>query len=136
MLYEAKKIVKETEKAVAVANELYIEAKETANYDLKELSGRQIEALRNGSALIWLPKSQVVIENDYVVDMPEWLASKNGFATIESVKKAQEKRIASETRYNNLVEFCKANNVKGARVGLKAKTLLEMISKAGLVYNY
>lgn len=71
------KIVKETEKAVAIVNPAYEEARETAQYDLKELTSNQIEILRNESGLIWLPKSQIKIENGFVVSMPAWLAKKH-----------------------------------------------------------
>lgn len=80
------KIIKQTEKAVAIENASYNEAKETAKYDLKELTSEQIEILRNGASLIWLPKSQVKIENGFVISIPVWLAKKHGLYIFDEVE--------------------------------------------------
>lgn len=128
MLVDPKKIVKETEKAVAVANGAYADARATANYDVKELTRGQIETLKGG-ALVWLPKSQVTIEDGHVVDMPQWLANKNGFLTVE----AQEKMNTPEYKHAELLAFCKANRVKGAREEMTNEELAELVKKAGFV---
>ena len=129
MLLEAKKIVKETEKAVAVANGAYAEAKETARYDVKELTGAQVNTLRNGGSLIWLPRSQVVIEDGHVVDMPAWLAAKNGFKTVEGEARKNDPEVQRRT----LFAVCKANRVKGATADMTADELNALLKKAGFV---
>ena len=109
------KILKETEKAVAVENEEYASAKEDAKYDIKELDGRQIEVLRKGTSLVWLPKSQIKIENGFVVSMPTWLAKKTGLLTVVEIN---GKKYAREI----LVE----NKKMLAELGFTAEQVLEM----------
>ena len=79
-------IIKQTEKAVAIENEEFTEAREVARYDLKELTREQTELLRNGASLIWLPKSQIKIENGFVVSMPDWLARKHHLSMFTEVE--------------------------------------------------
>jgi hypothetical protein len=132
------KIVKETDKAIAVPNPLYSDAKDTAKYDVKELSSKQIDALKSGP-YVWLPKSQVTIENGTVTELPQWLASKSGIFTRVDYDNQLAKNKAYQDatdKYNKLVEFAKENGVKGAKVGLKTDTLLKMIKQAGLNYEY
>lgn len=129
MLLEARKIVKETDKAVAVANGAYAVAKETARYDVKELSASQVETLRSGSSLVWLPRSQVVIEDGHVVDMPAWLANKNGFRTVEGEAKKNDPEVQRKVLFG----ICKANRVKGATADMSADELNALLKKAGFV---
>ena len=48
----------------------------------------------------------------------------------------RKKEEEAELRYNQLVAFCKSNNVKGARSGLRVATLLRKVAEAGLNYAY
>lgn len=75
---------------------------------------------------VWVPKSQVQLEGNKVVAMPDWLAKKNGLVT-ESMEKQKAQR---QSDYNNLVKKAKSLGIKGARKGLKAKTLRSMIEQA------
>lgn len=64
----------------------------------------------------WVPKSCIYTQEEYV----------------EIIEK-ETKRIVRGLDYNTkLVEFAKENNIKGVRVGLKTKTLIEKIKNAGL----
>lgn len=127
-LMNALRIAKETDKAVAVANSAYHAAKETAAYDVKELSSTQIALLREGSSLIWLPKSQIEIEEGHVVKMAEWLAKKNDFETVEA-QAAQAERF---DKYEALVAAAKAAGIKGIRAGMRAATIRAKASASGI----
>lgn len=68
---------------------------------------------------VWIPKSCVA-------------SAEERQAEIE----AAEKRFSDGCeRYEKLVAFCKENGVKGARTGLKTRTLLALVEKAGLTYT-
>lgn len=126
-------IVKETERAVAIENGLYAMAVETAHYDLKELTAEQIQALRNQSSLIWLPKSQITIEDGFVVDMADWLAKQNDLFTDRMIKEAQQRFADGCDRYNTALNFAKQHGLK-VKNKMKLKTILTAIKNAGLEF--
>lgn len=68
----------------------------------------------------WVPKKCTMTEEEYQEEESNYI----------------ERRIEGEKRYNALIEFCKANNIKGARVGLRKETLMKKIEAAGLTYTY
>lgn len=69
---------------------------------------------------------------------------KSCFESLKEYNRIQEEREARREqafeegckKYNALIEFCKANKIKGVRVGLRAVTLLKKVQEAGLSYNY
>ena len=72
-----------------------------------------------GTVSFWCPKSCLMTKED---------VDKEKEAT-EKLEKAMESGLA----YNEkLVIFAKENGVKGVRIGLRTKTLIEKIQKAGL----
>lgn len=112
------KITKETEKAYLV--------------DYQKLEGTHYGASARGGleyytdySSVWLPKSQVQTYKNKVIAMPTWLAKKSQLYTEEMVKQ----RSNAEKSYMDLVNEAKKMGIKGARKGLKAKTLKDMISK-------
>ena len=72
-----------------------------------------------GTFTKWIPKSCLMTEEDYRIE-----------------REKEEKRIArfekGKKRYEKLVEFAKANNVKGVRVGWRKETIINKIKNAGL----
>lgn len=68
----------------------------------------------------YIPKKAV--KTNYQLEK-EWFQSE------KNLKKGEKK-------YNKMIEFAKANGVKGVRVGLRKETILEKIKKAGLKYKY
>lgn len=83
-----------------------------------------IDGERDGSHIFWIPKSCI------------WSVDEE-IASVKAKEEASEKRFEDgKARYQKLIDFCKANNIKGARVGFRAETLLNMVKKAGLSYNY
>lgn len=72
-----------------------------------------------GNLFSWIPKSVFMTEEDYRIE-----------------REKEEKRIArfekGKKRYEKLVEFAKANNVKGVRVGWRKETIINKIKNAGL----
>lgn len=52
----------------------------------------------------------------------------------EREAKAEERYEAACSRYDELVAFCKANGIKGARSGMRKDTLLAKVSAAGLAF--
>lgn len=128
------KVIKETEKAVAISNEIYEGAKEVASYDLKELTSEQINALRVGK-MIWLPKSQVVVENGFVIDMPDWLANRNNLITDRMISKAKARFEKGCNRYEKALKFAKENGLS-VRNKMKLDTILKAIKQANLVFEF
>jgi phage-related protein (TIGR01555 family) len=80
-LSEPLKILKETEKAYGVETPGYKEAKETARYDIKELTYKQRELLKDGYPITWIPKSNANAEDGKIVSVPDWIAKRGGFST-------------------------------------------------------
>lgn len=68
---------------------------------------------------VWVPKSALMTDEEY--------AAENAAA--------QKRYDDGCDRYQKIVDFCKANGVKGARTGLKTATLMQKIKEAGLVYE-
>ena len=115
------KITRETEKA-------YLLDYQDIDYTASDAIGYRGGSIEYGPTYrnVWVPKSQVQVQDGKVVAMPDWLAKRNGLAT-ESMNRASEQR---QNDYNNLVNRAKSLGIKGARKGLKAKTLRDMIAKA------
>lgn len=132
MKYE---IVRETEKAVAIKNKLFEEARETFRYDVKELDSRQIKELSCGWPLIWLPKSKIKIENNFIIDIEDWLAKEKGLLTDRIIKAAQERFRNGVERYEKILNFAKNNGLK-VRNKMKLKTILKIIRDAGLNFEF
>ncbi len=127
-------VVKETEKAVAIENLVYLQARESALRDVKEVSRDEYELLQSGQSLIWLPKSQVKVEDGYVVDMPEWLAKKNGLCTDKMIEEARARYQAGCDRYNRVLSFAKEHGL-AVRNKMKLANILAEIKKAGLDFQ-
>ena len=72
-----------------------------------------------GNLFSWIPKSVFMTEEDYRIE-----------------REKEEKRIArfekGKKRYEKLVEFAKANNVKGVRIGWRKETIINKIKDAGI----
>ena len=96
-------VVNETEKAVAIPSEIYLKAKETANYDVKELTSEEIFALKNNIKVVWLPKSQITIKNGRVIEIADWLAKKNNLLTKSFVEKILSNEKNTEEVKKNLI---------------------------------
>lgn len=82
------------------------------------------------------------VDGEYEFARKAWVPK----ACFESASAYEEKKAQAEAkrevafeegckRYEALISFCKANHVKGARVGLRTATLLKLIEKSGLTYN-
>lgn len=114
-------VSKETEKA-------YLLNYKTIDYSAGDITGYSNGSIEYGPTYrnVWVPKSQVQLEGNKVVAMPDWLAKKNGLVT-EGMEKQKAQR---QSDYDNLVKKAKSLGIKGARKGLKAKTLRSMIEKA------
>lgn len=69
---------------------------------------------------IWIPKSCVATEEERQAE----------------IEAAHQRFEAGCAKYEKLVAFCKDNGIKGARTGLKTRTLLGMVEAAGLTYAY
>lgn len=121
------KIKRETEKAYGVENG-YEEAVNTAKYDPKELTYAQREILNNRKSLEWLPKSHTSANEGYVHGMSGWLAKKHGYSTNEGENAKEERFNAGKEKYAKLLAEAKAIGVKGVRVGMRAKTIIEKIA--------
>lgn len=115
-------ISKETEKA-------YLLNYQTLDYSASSIIGYQGGSIQYGPTYknVWVPKSQVQVKGNKVIAMPDWLAKKSGLTTKSMNKIKQQK----QNDYDNLVAKAKSLGIKGARKGLKAKTLKSMIEKAG-----
>ena len=72
-----------------------------------------------GTVSFWCPKSCLKTEEDIKKEI--------------EAEQRWENAMESGLEYNKtLVEYAKANGVKGVRTGLRTKTLIEKIQKAGL----
>lgn len=115
-------ISKETDKAYLLDYKIFDDSQGNWSYN------RRTDNIQYGQyKSVWVPKSQVQVKGNKVVAMPDWLAKKSGLTT-ESMNKA---KIQRQNDYNDLVEKAKSLGIKGARKGLKTKTLKNMIEKAG-----
>lgn len=115
------KVARETEKA-------YLLNYQTIDHSAGDITGYSNGSIEYGPTYrnVWVPKNQVQLEGNKVVAMPDWLAKKNGLVT-EGMEKQKAQR---QNDYDNLVKKAKSLGIKGARKGLKAKTLRSMIEKA------
>ena len=112
-LYEAVKIVRETEKAVMV--------------NVNDFNAH----MTNYVVSLWLPKSQIEIIDGKVVKMADWLAKKNGLPTNERMEVIQRKQAAGLSRYDELVGKAKAAGLP-VRNRMKTATILEIAKKHGV----
>jgi hypothetical protein len=138
-LTEPRKILRETEKAVAVENSELVDARSTASYDIKELSSTQIQMLRDnrgGGTYTWLPKSQISTHDGHVIGMPRWLADKQGMATKEGTTARVAAFDAGKARYETLLAQAKAGGVKGVRVGMRTTTIKEKMKAHGMAIEF
>ena len=78
----------------------------------------RIDGEWDGDKLIWVPKSCTLTEAEYQ-------------AEIEADEKRFEDGCAA---YNKLVEFAKANGVKGVRIGMRKATIEQKMREAGIAY--
>ncbi len=132
-------IVRETEKAVAIKNHALQDARDTAHYDVKELSSSQVQMLRDNAGqgtLTWLPKSQIHTRDGKVVSMQRWLADKHKLGTIEGIAARDKAFAAGSQRYNDLLAQAKAAGVKGVRVGMRTTTIKEKMIAHGMQVGF
>lgn len=132
---EHQEIVRETEKAVAVKNRAYEEARETARYDVKELSSSQIHTLQEGGSYTWLPKSQISTHEGKVTGAAPWLAKKHGLGTKEGEAAREQAFSAGKERYSKLLAQAKAAGVPGVRERMKTSTIKEKMRAHGLAVD-
>lgn len=74
-------------------------------------------------------------EHDLVLNF--WVPKKCTMTEEEKMEeeKEQEKRFEEGCKkYEEILNFCKENNVKGARAGLRKETLLKKITESGLKF--
>ena len=124
-------IVRQTDKAVMIANPIFIAAKETCRHDVKELTRDEIRALQNHDSSIWLPKSQITITDGEVTHMPGWLAQRHDLDTVEAEASRKEAFENGCKAYNELLAKAKAAGVK-VRSGMRKKTILAKMAEAGV----
>lgn len=136
------KIERETDKAYAVRNQAYLDAKETALYDIKETTQAQRDMLRNGSSLTWFPKSGSHVHNGHLISSWGKLAREKGLETHEGKarqseydKKNEERFNAGVQRYNDLIALAKASGVKGVRSGMRTTTIKDKMRAAGVAVD-
>jgi len=136
------KIERETDKAYAVRNQAYHDAKETALYDIKETTQAQRDMLRNGSSLTWFPKSGSHVHNGHLISSWGKLAREKGLETHEGKarqseydKKNEERFNAGVQRYNDLIALAKASGVKGVRSGMRTTTIKDKMRAAGVAVD-
>lgn len=94
--------------------------KETEKAYLLIVDWYTVDGEYEGCTDVWCPKSCTMTEEEF----------------LEEEKKACERFEAGCDRYNKLIEFAKANGVKGIRKGLKRTTIERKIKEAGLVVNF
>ena len=92
--------------------------KETPKAVLLAIEYVSLDGERDGVVHVWCPKSCTM--------------------TAEEARAEEEARLemlkASEEAYMALVDFAKANGIKGVRVGLKAATIRAKLAAAGIQY--
>ena len=99
----------QNEKYVIECGETSIEKETEKAYLLKWYSDY-------GFIIRWVPKSCIYTNEEYE----------------KVVAKKVEKIVNGLSYSEKLVEYAKANNIKGARIGLKTATLIQKIKNAGL----
>lgn len=84
---------------------------------------------------IWLPKSQIKIENGFVVEIPDWLAKKHGIETSESKAREEKRQQERQSRYEAVINRAKAAGIKGIRKGMRFSTILEKAQQQGIDFK-
>jgi hypothetical protein len=130
-------IVRETDKAYAVNNPAYAEARELFDWGgafeiMRRGSQEAREAWQNNAAYVWLPKSQVQAEGNVIVAVAGWLAKKNGYETAQQ-EQAQQARF---DRYDLFVKQAKAAGVAGIRSRMKVASILAKAAEQGIELQY
>lgn len=100
-------IVRETEKAVLINIGIYLTSGEW-----------------DGTRNVWVPKSCFESAKEYEK------------AQEQLEEKRQQNYEDGCKKYEKLIAFCKENNVKGARNGMRKDTLLKKVQEAGLSYAW
>lgn len=131
-LYNKKEIRRQTEKAVLIYSDIYDQIHDLDRYDSEYLHGRDQMNRKDDVGQIWLPLSQIVIEDGYVVQIQDWLIRKYNLKSQEYVDFVTEKREEGLSKYMELVEKAKKLGVKGVRKGLKTRTILEKARQQGI----
>lgn len=115
------KIEKETEKAYMLDYQNYEYTNMSYNKSTDDVEYNPVYRA------VWVPKSQVIVEDNKIVAMPSWLAKKIGLKT-EKMESDRQERI---NKYESLIFWAKQNGLK-VKNKMKKSTILEVIKKAGL----
>lgn len=102
-----------------LANKVADVVKETEKAYLINVDWESLDGEFDGVQNVWIPKSATMTLEE-----------------ADAEEKAQEARFKEGCdRYNKMIQFAKANGIKGIRVGLRKETILAKIEKAGLVFE-
>lgn len=92
--------------------------KETEKAYMLNVEWYSVDGEYDGYQNVWVPKKCTMTEEEF-----------------EAEEKAEHERFeAGCSRYEKMIEFAKANGVKGVRVGLRRETIEKKIREAGLVF--
>ena len=85
---------------------------------------------------VWLPKSQIKVEGELVVEIADWLCKKNDIAgrDPEAEAKAEAKEAEMTARYEAVIEKAKALGIKGIRKGMRYATIIAKAQEQGIEF--
>ena len=83
----------------------------------------------------WLPKSQIKIEGDFVVWLPDWLGRKNGFDFELDTPKVELSEEERQVKYEEVIAKAKAAGIKGIYAGLRYSTILHKAKRQGIAFE-
>lgn len=94
--------------------------KETEKAYLVDMDTETIGGEKDLYLQVWVPKKCTMTKEEY----------------FEEKRRCVEVFENGKKMYAALVDFCKKNNIKGARVGLRKETLLKKVHEAGLEFCF
>lgn len=80
---------------------------------------------------VWLPKSQIQLNDGMVTSIAGWLAKKHGIETNESRARTDERK----NRYEEVIKRAKEAGIKGVRKGMRYASILEKARKQGIDFT-
>lgn len=83
---------------------------------------------------VWLPKSQIKIENGVVVEIAGWLAKKHNILTHEERARLEKLEREMTTKYEAVIERAKAAGIKGVRKGMRYTTILAKAAEQHIAF--
>jgi hypothetical protein len=108
------------------------------NYAMSPYEGEQYRIIQETEKAYKISIDTETLDGEHDVSYTSWIpksATQTNAQYLESRKQEEARYNKGVREYDRLIKFAKDNNIKGVRVGLKKKTILDKLEKAGLKFS-